>query len=263
MNLLEAIILGAIQGLTEFLPISSSAHLQFLPWLFGWENPSLSYDAALHLGTALAILIFFFKEISVLVVSQRKLAFWIILSNLPAVFIGYFAQDTIEAIFHQFAFGIPFMAAGLIIFGLIIYFIDKHAQSDLPAEKLSLKQYLLLGVAQSLALIPGVSRSGITITAGRALRLSREEATRLSFLLGIPITFGASLHGALKVITAPVPTEPIPILVVGTLSSFLVGVLAIKWLLAYVRKHPLAIFAWYRLVLGAIILLLWTFRSAF
>ncbi|GIW59257.1 MAG: undecaprenyl-diphosphatase [Patescibacteria group bacterium] len=260
MNLHEAIILGAVQGLTEFLPISSSAHLQFVPWLFGWANPSLSYDAALHLGTALAVLIFFFKEIYALAVSNRKLAGWLILSNLPAVFIGYFAQDTIEANFHQSTFGIPFMATGLILFGLIIYFVDKHAQSDLPAEKLNLKQYLLLGVAQSLALIPGVSRSGITITAGRALRLSREEATRVSFLLGIPITFGASLHGVLKVITAPVPAEPVQILVVGTLSSFLVGMLAIKWLLAYVRNHPLAIFSWYRLILGTSILLLWASR---
>jgi undecaprenyl-diphosphatase len=111
-----------------------------------------------------------------------------------------------------------------------------------------------------MALIPGVSRSGVTITAGRLLRLSREDATRLSFLLGIPITFGASLHGVLKVTTAPVPTEPVHILAVGTISSFLVGILAIKWLLGYVKNHPLAIFSWYRLILGSSILLLWSLR---
>ena len=260
MNLLQAIILGAVQGLTEFLPVSSSAHLQFFPWLFGWANPSLSYDAALHLGTALAVLIFFFKEISALAISQRKLAFWIIVSNLPAVLIGYFAQDTIEDIFHKSSYGIPIMAVGLILFGLIIYFIDKQANSEIPAEKLNFKQYLFLGFAQAMALIPGVSRSGVTITAGRLLRLSREDATRLSFLLGIPITFGASLYGVLKVTTAPVPTEPIHILLAGTLSSFLVGILAIKWLLGYIKNHPLAIFSWYRLILGSSILLLWSFR---
>lgn len=262
-EIFQAVILGAVQGLTEFLPISSSGHLQILPWLFGWQPSSLAFDASLHLGTALAISTYFFKEILRLINEKSPILWYIVVGNIPAVLIGYFGEKYIEEFFHQGDFSIPIIAIGLIAFGLIMYFIDTKSKSIKSSENAKLKDIVLLGLSQAIALIPGVSRSGITITTARGMEFTRESATYISFLLGMPVTVGAGLYKMYDVIKDPSQLqEGYSIALIGTISSFLVGIISIKWLLNYVKNHPLKIFVIYRVVVGITILILWTLRSS-
>lgn len=254
--MLQAVVLGIVQGLTEFLPISSSGHLLLFRELFGWEfGPyELAYDVALNTGTFFAVLIYFFPTWWGLLTRgllkrqgrELKLLGILIAATIPAALFGYFAQDAIETIFRQ-----PAVAGiTLVIFGLLLWVAERLAHLKKDIADISLKDALTIGVAQALALIPGVSRSGVTMTAGLSLGLKKEEAAQFSFLLLAPISFGAALLEADSVLAAPNTTE----MAVGALVSFLVGIAAIHLLLSFVKKYGFAPYVWYRVIIGSLFL---------
>lgn len=259
MTILQALILGIVQGLTELLPISSSAHLNLIPWIFHWEMPD-SFDVALHFGTLLAIAIFFFKDwIGLIkggwnrVVHKEKTTegnmFWyIVLATIPGGIIGFlldhFLENTLKA---------PWIIAiALIVMGIILYIADKKAPSKTEYKDMNLKQTFLIGLSQALAFIPGVSRSGVTMTTARIMGIKREAAAKYSFMLSAPIVLGATLF-KLKDFVFDLP------FVIGVLSSFIVGIFVIKFLLQYLQKGSFKIFAFYRILLGIVVLGLWIF----
>jgi undecaprenyl-diphosphatase len=261
----EALVLGCIQGLTEFLPVSSSAHLTLIPQLFHWQTPwlnSLSFDVALHLGTLLALLLYFGKELGTLALAwlrkgltgqalqdpDSKLAWWIILGTIPAVVLGVPFEKKAEIWFRApLAVAIAVMAAGVLM-GLAEYFSRKQK----TLKELTLGQTLAIGCAQALALIPGVSRSGITLTASLFAGFKREEAARFSFLLAIPVTAGACVL-KFKDLLKLTSSAEIAATAAGIVTSAVVGWLCIHFLLAYLRKSSLYIFVAYRLLLGAVV----------
>jgi undecaprenyl-diphosphatase len=270
MNELEALLLGIVQGLTEFLPISSSGHLILVPWLLDFhyleqhEDFNKTFDVALHAGTLIAVLAYFRVEIVDLVraalVSIRKraitepterLAWLIAIATVPAAAIGAIAADTIEE-----DLGEPWQIAILLaLFGILLWIADQLPQRR-QMEDLSWKQSLGIGFAQAIALAPGTSRSGITITAGRFLGLTRDAAARFSFLMLAPVTFGAVLFKGLEVIQDGLPPDSTGPFIVGITSAAVSGFAAIWVLLRYLRTHGYGIFVVYRLIVAAIILLL-------
>ena len=262
MNILQAIILGAVQGLTELLPISSSAHLSIIPWMFGWTNsPNFlidfeAFDVALHFGTLLAIAAFFYKDWIKLIKGgynqvvkkqksfEGKMFWYIVIATIPGGIIGFildkFVGDKLET---------PIIIAlALIIMGIVLYIVDKKSKSDVKYEKMTLKQTFLIGLSQCLAFIPGVSRSGITMTTGRLMGIERESVAKYSFLLSTPIVFAATVL-KFKDFVFSIP------FFVGIITSFLVGVFVIKFLLEYLKKGDFKIFAIYRIVFGIVILI--------
>lgn len=261
MNLLDALILGIVQGLTEFIPVSSSGHLVLLHDWLGVEQSGLAFDVALHAGTLLALLIFFRKDIMQLVVAvfkggpMRRLAGILAVATVPAVIAGFLLEDMAETTFRS----TRLVAINLIIVALLMLaaerYYQKH-QSRTELEKVSPRQGLAVGVAQALAIVPGTSRSGITITTGLFAGLDRVAATRFSFLLGIPIMFGAILKifvldgGADQVVDQPA------IFTVGILAAFLSGLFAIAFMMKYLAKHSLDVFAYYRIGLGLLVLII-------
>lgn len=262
MTTIQALILGIIQGLTELLPISSSAHLDILPWLFGWtNNPEFNiafegFDVALHFGTLLSIGIFFFKDWIALIKggfnqiikkesSQEGKMFWyIVAATLPGGIIGLildkFVGDSLKK---------PIIIAiSLIVMGIILYIVDKKSKSDIKYEEMTFKQTFLIGLSQCLAFIPGVSRSGITMTTGRSMGIDRESVAKYSFMLSAPIVLAATIL-KLKDFVFSIP------FFIGILASFIVGVIVIKFLLEYLKKGSLKIFAIYRVIFGIIIII--------
>lgn len=256
MSILQAISLGVVQGVAEFLPISSSAHLALIPQVLGWPYQGLAYDVALHWGTLLALILCFGRYWRGLILaglkrdgSHESRLFWnIALATLPGVAAGLALEHHVETIFHE----PKRMAATLIAFGLLLWLADWKSARSKGREGLDLKTCFLIGLAQALAIIPGVSRSGITITAGLMLGLKREEAAQFSFLLAVPIVFGAGVKELPKV-GAAAATAPFWL---GIMASAVSGYLAIKFLLAYVRSKNLNVFVVYRLSLGALLLYL-------
>lgn len=255
MNIIQAIILGAVQGLTELLPISSSAHLNILPWFFNWENIPDSFDVALHAGTLLAIGIFFFKDwINLLVGAYKQTIkkeknrdgtmFWyIVLATIPGGIIGFVLDKYCEEILTK-----PIIIAiALIVMGIILYLVDKYKKSEVDYENLSLKQTFIIGVSQALAFIPGVSRSGITMTTARSMGIKREAAAKYSFMLSAPIVLAATV---LKI----TEFEFTLAFFVGVFTSFIVGLFVIKFLMSYLQKGSFKAFAIYRVIFGIIIL---------
>ncbi len=268
MTILQAFVLGIIQGLTEFLPVSSSAHLTLAPWAFGWPDPGLAFDVALHTGTLLALFYFFRKEWVALigagfrVLAQRdartieeRRALYVVIATIPAGIGGLLLQKYAESTFRSPAL----IASALIVMGVVLYLVDRLVASRRTLDDVRWTDALIVGTAQVCALVPGVSRSGSTITASRALGLDRESAAIFSFLLSGPITMAAalkelpsavhSMHGDL----AP--------LLVGILASAISGWLAISVLLRYVAKHSYGIFAAYRIVIGIAIFALLAARG--
>lgn len=261
MNIFEAIILGLVQGLTEFIPVSSSGHLVFLHQLFGITENGLTFDIALHIGTLVALVIYFHKDIWLLVQGilgkneYTKLAWLIVLATIPAVISGILLQERAESVFRA----TNLVAINLIIVACLMllaeWFANKHT-SKTSLEKISPLQAIAVGTAQAIAVIPGVSRSGSTITTGLFAGLDRVAATRFSFLLGMPITFGAIVkvladHNALTTVG-----NDIGLFAVGIITALISGLFAIKFLLKYLAKHTLAVFAYYRIALGLLVLLL-------
>ncbi|MBI4370206.1 MAG: undecaprenyl-diphosphatase UppP [Elusimicrobia bacterium] len=254
MNYSQAIILGIIQGITEFLPISSSAHLVLAPWLLGWQYQGLAYDVALHWGTLLAVAIYFWRDWLTLIKaawrhgpSSEKHLFWsVVLATMPAALAGLALNDLAEHIFRS-----PLlMAAPLILFGLLMAWADKTSSAQKGAESLTLIPCFMIGLAQALAIVPGVSRSGITITAALFLGFKRETAARYSFLLSTPIVMAAGIL-KLKDLDGPLAWGPFW---AGIMASAISGWAAISFLLAYLKNKNLTAFAIYRILLGAFII---------
>lgn len=267
MSIIHAIILGIVQGLTEFLPVSSSGHLNVFPWLLGWEQMPESFDVALHLGTLLAIAIFFFKDwIALLVGGYKKVVkkedttegrmFWyLVAATIPAGILSLILDKISSAIVgDDLNVQMAVIAVALIVMGIILYIADKKAKSEVKYEDISLKQSILIGISQAIAAaFPGVSRSGITMTVARMLKIDRESAAKFSFMLAAPITAAAVLVD-LSAFTFDLA------FVLGVLSSFLVGIFVIKFLLEYLRKGSFKVFAIYRIIFGLIIFACILFR---
>lgn len=260
MNPLIIIILSVTQAVTEFLPISSSAHLLLLPWVFGFDNPGLAFDAALHIGTALALLVFFAKDFWKLIVNRDRLLLYIFAASVPAAFFGFFGDKFIEEYLHLSFYAPLVVGIGMVFFSIILYMIDRYAALKLEVKDITLKQSLVVGFAQALALIPGTSRSGVTITAGLWLGLKREDAARFSFLLATPISLGAGLYKAYDIFTDPSPAVSNIGLVFAIMLTFVVGLVVIKWMLSYLKKHSMLIFVIYRIIVGLGIISLWLIK---
>ena len=260
-EVIQSLILGVVQGLTELLPISSSAHLNLIPWIFNWNIPE-SFDVALHFGTLLAIAIFFFKDWIELikggykqVVKKEKSTegrmFWyIVIATIPGGAIGFLLDHFVGDSLGKMPL---LIAIALIVMGIILYIVDKKAPSNTKYENMTFKQTFLIGLSQALAFIPGVSRSGITMTTGRLMGVDRSSTAKYSFMLSAPIVLGATLY-KFKDFVFNLP------FVVGVLSSFIVGLLVIKFLLQYLQKGSFKIFAIYRIIVGLIIIALFINR---
>lgn len=256
MNIFQAALLGVIQGLTELLPISSSAHLTIIPWIFNWNIPE-SFDVALHFGTLLAIGLYFFKDWLGLIKGgfdyvvkkertvQGRMFWYIVLATIPGGIIGFLLDHFLSGTLNR-----PIIIAlALIIMGIILYVVDKKAPSKVKYEQMTLKQTFLIGVSQALAFIPGVSRSGITITTARMMKIERESAARYSFMLSAPIVLAATIF-KFKDFVFNLP------FVVGVLTSFIVGLLVIKFLLKFLQKGSFKGFAIYRIIFGLLIIII-------
>lgn len=259
MGILEALIFGLVQGLTEFIPVSSSGHLLLLHHAFGIQEQGLAFDVALHIGTLAALLLFFYRDIVELIKStrargpKRRLLITLAVATVPAVLVGILLQDLAATTFRS-----PILVSlSLAALAVLMLVAEKYGSTNIHnVDKINQKQGFLIGLAQAVALVPGVSRSGSTITAGLFLGLDRVAATRFSFLLSIPITLGAILKLAFENNTlTQVKTEP-SIFAIGIITAFLSGVVAIRFLLRFVTNHSLKVFAYYRLILVAIVLLL-------
>jgi len=267
MTVFQAVVLGLVQGLAEFLPISSSAHLVLTPWVFGWSDPGLAFDVALHVGTLVAVLWYFRAEWVRLTRSaidlvrtrradtdEKRRFLFLVVATIPAAVAGVLLEDYAETTFRSPAL----MAATLMVMGVLLWAVDRHANTSRPLSALKLRDSVLIGLAQVLALVPGVSRSGSTMTAGRALKLDRQSAAVFSFLMSMPVTAAAAV---LKV-PALLRTEGIsPTLIAGVISAAISSWLAIAVLLRYVSRHSFGVFALYRLVLGVVILSLLATRG--
>lgn len=261
MEILHAVVLGLVQGLGEFLPISSSAHLVLVPWLFGWRDPGLAFDVALHVGTLFAVVAYFWRDWLVLLHhgltargTREAVLFWyLVAATVPGALAGWLLEDYAETVFRA-----PLLVGTmLIVLGVVLYLADHLGRRLRQLGDITLGQALLIGVAQAFAIIPGVSRSGATITAARLLGIEREAATRFSFLLSTPIIFGAGVM-QLKDITLADLNLPF---VVGVAVSAVTGFLAIGFLLRYVTTRNFNIFVWYRLALGLSVLAVVVYRG--
>lgn len=267
----QALVLGSVQGLTELLPISSSGHLILVPWLAGWtylaDNRAFNqtFDVALHLGTLLAVGAYFWRDVVAIVAAwfrtlqsrsittpEGKVAWIVLVATIPAGLIGFLLEDPIARRLGQ-----PWQIAILLgVFAVVLWVVDRRPARR-QAHDLGLGEGLGVGVAQALALLPGVSRSGITISAGRLLGLDRDAAARLSFLLLIPVVLGAvALKGVKDILFGTLPSGWVGPFTVGTLAAAGAGLLAIEWLLGYVRRHDYSLFVLYRLLAAVAILLL-------
>ncbi|MBX7244159.1 MAG: undecaprenyl-diphosphatase UppP [Candidatus Sumerlaeaceae bacterium] len=262
----QAVALGTVQGLTEFLPVSSSAHLKLMPWLFQWPDVEneMAFDVALHLGTLLAIVLFFFTDWLMIVASyigDLRMKKWkggakgsllpkIIIATIPAAVIGKLFEKKIEAFFYGDNSNIWMLAVTLSVFGLLLLIAEKVGKNSRDLADIGYAMALTIGCAQALALIPGTSRSGVTIFAGLLFGLTRPAAARFSFLMATPITAGAVL---LKIKDLRGIEDYTPI-IIGILVSAIVGILAIKVLLKYVQTRSYAVFAFYRWILAAVVL---------
>jgi undecaprenyl-diphosphatase len=265
LDFVKAVVLGVIQGLTEFLPISSSAHLRIFPEWFGWGDPGAAFTAVIQIGTELAVLIYFRKDIwriasawvrSLYDPSWRghvdtRMGWYVIIGSLPIVILGVLLKDVIEEDFRS----LWIIGTTLIVLGVVLGVADRVGRNDRSIEKMTLRHAVMLGGAQALALIPGVSRSGATISMGRFLGYEREAATRFAFLLAIPAVVGAGIFELKEIPGGDNAYGPVPTLI-ATVVSFLVGYAAIAWLLRYVSTKSFLPFVIYRIALGSLTLLL-------
>ena len=260
MTTLQAIILGIVQGLTELLPISSSAHLNLIPWFFKWEMPE-SFDVALHLGTLLAITIFFFKDWLLLIKggyeqvikkkksTEGKMFWYIVAVTIPAGILSLVLDKISEFICEEFGIEMILIAIALIVLGIVLYIVDKKSISKVNFENITFKQSFFIGISQAIAAaFPGTSRSGITMTVARALKIDRESAAKFSFLLSTPIILAAVLVSISKF-------EFTLAFLMGVLFSFLSGIIIIKLLLDYLKRGSFKVFAIYRVILGIVVII--------
>ena len=264
-DVLEAVVLGVIQGLTEFLPISSSAHLRIYPELFGWGDPGAAFTAVIQIGTELAVLLYFRKDIWRILSTwarslvrpeyrghlDARMGWFIIVGSLPIVVLGVLLKDVIEQDFRS----LWLVAAMLIVFGIVLGIADVVGGTDKQIKEIGLRDAVLMGLAQACALVPGVSRSGATLSMGRFLGYDREAATRYAFLLAIPAVVGAGIFELPEISSGDNSYGWGPT-IVATVVSFLVGYAAIAWLLRYVSTRSYLPFVIYRIGLGLATLVL-------
>lgn len=261
MGILQSIILGIVQGVCEFLPISSSAHLILIPYLFNFNlemsnSAKLAFDVALHFGTLISVLAIFWKDWLNLFKGafnkvfkkkdsfENKMFWYLVLATIPGALVGFLFEDIVKNVVRGNVFIIALVLA---VVGVLIYLGDKwaskHYKKETSFEQMSLKQTFLIGLSQALAVIPGFSRSGTTILTGRILGVSRDAVAKFTFLLSTPIIFGAAIvHITDLVITKEV--------IIGIITSALVGIVCIRFLLSYIKKHDFSIFAVYRVLLA-------------
>lgn len=263
MNI-EVIILSIIQGITEFLPVSSSAHLILARELLNigayiQGDLEIAFDIALHFGTLLAIIIVFFNEgISIIKNGFKKvrtngdnLLWYLVVASIPAAFVGLLLSKLITNLRSN----LIVIALGLMVMGVIIYVVDKNQKQDKNLSDLTFKKSFIIGLFQSLALVPGFSRSGSTITGARLFNINREDSVKFSFYLSVPVVLGATLLQVLEPNTLTLIMNDINIFITGIIFSFIFGLLTIKLLLQYIKTNDFKIFAYYRLILGIIVIL--------
>jgi undecaprenyl-diphosphatase len=261
MDIIQAIVFGAVQGATEFLPISSTAHLILLPWFMGWRDPGLAFDVALHLGTLVALLIFFRNEWIKLSVSGlnllrgrkqdpgARLVLFLVLATIPGALAGALLEDFIEEKLRS-----PLVIAlTLIALALVLVAAERIGKRRTTVESMSLPDALAIGCAQALALVPGVSRSGITITAALFCGLTREAAARFSFLLSTPIIAGAVGKKLADIAAEGLPPGELGAFITGIVAAGIVGYASIAFLLRYLTNHNTFVFVYYRIALGIVI----------
>ena len=268
MSILHAFVLGLVQGLSEFLPISSSAHLIFIPWLFKWPDPGLGYDVALHWGTLLAVLAYFWQDVWLLIKGffhslmpstrdlkeniYQKLVWLLIIASVPGAIIGYLLESKAESALRN-----PlYVALTLAVFGLLLLVADLYGKKIKNLDRITWLDALWIGLSQALAIFPGVSRSGSTIATGLALGFKREDAARFSFLMSIPIIFGAGLVSLKHFHDGVTSSE----LLVGFITAAIFGFLSIKYMLQYLARHDYKIFTWYRLLAAAVVIIIYLVR---
>ena len=271
----QAAVIGLLQGLTEFIPVSSSAHLELVPWMLGWETNdligSLAFDVFLHLGTLVALLVYFAADwrryIAAWLASigerrigddpDRRLAWLLLLATIPAALIGFALEGAIEETFHGDTDAARLaIAAFLVIGAAALWLADTLGARRRELDDVTPPTALAIGLSQALALMPGISRSGATITAGLALGLTRETAARFSFLLATPITLGAGLYGSRRLLAEPHTGTEWLALAVGFVAAAVAGLVAIRFLLRWLRTHSVAIFSLYRIALAALVVVL-------
>jgi len=268
MDFYKAIILGIIQGLTEFLPISSSAHLVIFPKILNWPYWGKTFDTFLHFGTFLALIIYFWKDLIKIIKGffnsikdknlsgdfYKKLPYLLIITAIPGALFGFFFEDFLEEKMSQL---LP-IGIMLIIFSIILWVADYFGKKTKEIKEVSWLESIIIGISQALALMPGVSRSGITMTAGLFMNFKRKTAAEFSFLASIPIVGGAAIYKIISTIKEGIDPHMMGIILVGLIASFLSGYFAIKFLLKYLEKGSFLIFVVYRILLG-IFLLVWFF----
>ena len=274
MNIIQAIILGIVQGATEFIPVSSSAHLVLVPWALGWPSSGMYFDTMLHWGTLTAVLAYFWRDWIAIIKGffrslghvgpwssapggrladpNSRLAWAIILGTIPAVIVGFLFQDYVESLFNSpTAVGVF-----LIITAAILAISERFSRGIRALDRLTIADSLAIGLAQAAAVAPGISRSGATIAAGFGRGLTREAAARFSFLLGTPAILGAGILQSFDLLRAGEAAPSWPVVLAGALTAALVGYLCIKYLLAYLRRGTLYIFAAYCALLGLVVVVM-------
>jgi undecaprenyl-diphosphatase len=264
MTALQAIVEGIVQGLTEFLPISSSGHLRIVPAFFGWEDPGAAFTAVVQLGTMLAVVVYFRRDLwniargwlaglrdpALRRTEESRLGWYIILGTIPISVVGLAFKDQIENEFRA----LELIGAALILFSFVMLAAERVSRRDREIDKMTVRDGLLIGCAQALALVPGVSRSGATITAGLFLNFDRTAAARYSFLLSVPAVVLSGLFELRHL--GDGGGAPVGATIIATVLAFVTGYAAIAWLLRWVAHHSIGIFAAYRIVLGAGVLVL-------
>ena len=271
----QAAVIGLLQGLTEFIPVSSSAHLELAPWILGWDDDeligSLAFDVFLHLGTLVALLAYFgrdwlryigaawgsVRERRVGADAERRVAWLLVAATIPAAAIGFALEGVIEEAFHGDSDAARLAIAGFLTIGAAaLYAADRFGSRTRELEQISTPTALSIGFSQALALLPGISRSGATITTGLALGLTREAAARFSFLLATPITLGAGLYGSRRLLTESHTGVEWLAIAVGFVAAAISGLLAIGFLLAWLRRRSVTVFSLYRIGLGLLVVVL-------
>ena len=263
MSLVQAFVLGVVQGLTEYLPVSSSAHLVLVPWALGWEfepNAAFAFDVLVQMGTLVAVIVYFWNDLIQMLravlhaLRERKisqdpyvrLAVWIVLGTIPAVIAGLALKDTVES-----AFGSPVASSAFLLLTAVLLFIAERIGKRLrPLESLTWKDAVWIGLAQAVSIFPGISRSGSTISAGLMRDLDRQSAARFSFLLSIPVMIGAGALSLADLAALPSGASFAPAVLIGFISAAVVGYASIRWMLSFVTRHALSVFGAYCAIVG-------------
>ncbi len=266
---IQALVMGLVQGLTEFIPVSSSGHLVLVPWLFGWKDPfidSVAFTVVLHMGTLLALLVYFWRDWVKLIPAglatirdrsfkgdpDRKMAFLLVVATIPAVLVGPVFESKFEELVREPAR----IALMLCIGAAILWLADRWGSKEREMDSISFREAFGIGVAQTIALVPGISRSGISISAGLFMGLNREAAARFSFLMATPVIGGAGLWEARKFLTHEAgPNPELNVILIGFVAAAVSGLLAIRFLLAFLRRQSVNAFVVYRVVAAVVVVI--------